>query len=179
MKKSIEFVFFRLIWRLKRSSWQENHSAISRAFEFQLRGAEKKRVVEIPLGKPPEIYASTKAYIKKLAMYTWYPPYLPNPIPSPTHVPMLPCLIPSPQCHWILKNWRHLDCSTRIIFRFQLIYHCRARERRKLFHIHRYFCLKKDVREKKGRKSDSELQLTRRTFWYFLKCHNCIHFTDN
>jgi hypothetical protein len=44
------------------------------------------------------------------------------------------CLIPSRPCHQLslnLKIWRHLDCSPGIIFRFQLIYHCRARKKTK------------------------------------------------
>ena len=94
-----------------------------------------------------------------------------------------------PQCHWILKIWRHLDCSPRIIFRFQLIYHCR-REKKKFSHFTDSSVWKgmkgkgekrtKRRREKKIRSHNSrKLKVTRKTFWYFLKCHNCNNFTHN
>jgi hypothetical protein len=46
---------------------------------------------------------------------------------------LIPSLPPALECHWILKIWRHLDCSPGIIFRFQLIYHCRAWKTEKKF----------------------------------------------
>lgn len=54
---------------------------------------------------------------------------------------------------------------------------------KEIFHSQRFFCLGakggKSGKRVKQNQNSRKLQLTRRTFWYFLKCHNCIYFTDN
>lgn len=92
---------------------------------------QKKTCKKTSAWKSPKMCASTNVYVQ------WEFPsiYLCFSTPLSDTFP--------PQCHWILKIWRHLDWSRRIIFRFQLIYHCRGSEKgKKEIFTYRDFCLK-------------------------------------
>lgn len=113
----------------------------------------------INVWKTPKIYASTNVYIHSFFSIYLHHLYLYFP----------PCLIPSPRCHWILKIWRHLDCSRRIIFRFQLIYHCRVRKGKTFSHAEIFVSKKKEFQKKEGGERKShvkthKLRLTHKTF---------------
>lgn len=107
--------FFRVIMLETLSGETEKEIVLN---SFTLVEKERRKKFQKLFGKPPNRFASTNVHKERReifpSIYLCCYRYL-NSLLS----------VPSPQCHWILKIWRHLDCSPRIIFRFQLIYHCR------------------------------------------------------
>lgn len=111
-------------------------------------------------GKPPKQTLQQFLYIKRacnfypLFTYTFYTYSFNLPLSPVWYLPSI-----MPECHWILKIWRHLDCVRRIIFRFQLIYHCRVRTGGgKVFPPCRDLCLAKGI-QSKGKRREPILSL--------------------